>query len=271
MVVVQHDDDSLSDEAIKTLCDEQANPGGYFLFNTTDAPESRIRTGKPVLVSGPIYLASSHRLSNQEAKLTSTVSLLDRLRKRQWNLPLLDFNEQDGSLAKSRPQESRANQSRVAGNVVPDVPIRSSDRLRVRPGPSVARALPSGGQESLGGSTAAELEEIFEPRQLGPDEAEDDETETARALSEPEKRELFRQHCNLGQRQPTELSRTLALELLNSRQRSGQRGYVDVGPEGQPMEEPPVDTRPDIHQVLGATAPASGPCSDSGKHRSCEY
>ena len=33
-----------------------------------------------------------------------------------------------------------------------------------------------------------ELEEMFEPRRLAPDEAEDDETETARALSEREKR-----------------------------------------------------------------------------------
>ena len=34
MVIVQHDDDSLSDEAIKALCDLQENQGGYFLFNT---------------------------------------------------------------------------------------------------------------------------------------------------------------------------------------------------------------------------------------------
>ena len=58
-----------------------------------------------------------------------------------------------------------------------------------------------------------------------------------------------------------ELSRILATELLNSRQRSGQRGYVDVELEGQPTEEPPVDARPDVHQVFGAAtpAPASGP------------
>ena len=34
MVVAQHDDDSLSDEALKTLCNQQANQGGYFLCNT---------------------------------------------------------------------------------------------------------------------------------------------------------------------------------------------------------------------------------------------
>ena len=53
-----------------------------------------------------------------------------------------------------------------------------------------------------------------------------------------------------------ELSKTLATELLKSRQRSGQRGYVDVETEGQPTEEPPVDTRPDVNQILGAVVPA---------------
>ena len=52
-----------------------------------------------------------------------------------------------------------------------------------------------------------------------------------------------------------ELSKTLATELLKSCQRSGQRGYVDVETEGQPTEEPPGDTRPDVSQVLGAVLP----------------
>ena len=54
-----------------------------------------------------------------------------------------------------------------------------------------------------------------------------------------------------------ELSKTLATELLKSRQRSGQRGYVDVEAEGQPTEEPPADTRPDVSQILEAVVPAS--------------
>ena len=54
-----------------------------------------------------------------------------------------------------------------------------------------------------------ELEEIYEPRHLEREENEDDETETARALSEREKRELFRQHRNLRHPQPTELARAL--------------------------------------------------------------
>ena len=53
-----------------------------------------------------------------------------------------------------------------------------------------------------------------------------------------------------------ELSKTVATELLRSRQRSGQRGYVDVQTEGQPTEEPPADTRPDVNQILEAVVPA---------------
>ena len=53
-----------------------------------------------------------------------------------------------------------------------------------------------------------------------------------------------------------ELSKTLATELLKSRQRSGRRGYVDVETEGQPTEETPADTRPDVSQILGAFVPA---------------
>ena len=53
-----------------------------------------------------------------------------------------------------------------------------------------------------------------------------------------------------------ELSKTVATELSKSRQRSGQRGYVDVEAEGQPTEEPPADTRPDVNQILEAVVPA---------------
>ena len=76
------------------------------------------------------------------------------------------------------------------------------DRVLREHFPQVTR---SHGEEVL----PPELEEIFEPRHLDQEEDEDDETETARTLSEREKRELFRQHRNLGHPQPTELARTL--------------------------------------------------------------
>ena len=47
----------------------------------------------------------------------------------------------------------------------------------------------------------------------------------------------------------------MATELFKNRQRSGQRGYVDVEVEGQPTEEPPADTRPDVNQILEAVVP----------------
>ena len=63
------------------------------------------------------------------------------------------------------------------------------------------------------------------------------------------------------------MSKTLATELLKSRQRSGQRGYVDVETEGQPTEEPPADTRPDVNQILEVVVPAPSvlaPISEEG-------
>ena len=57
-----------------------------------------------------------------------------------------------------------------------------------------------------------------------------------------------------------EWSKTLATELLKSRQRSEQRGYVDVETEGQQTEEPPADTRLDVNQILGAVVPAPSVC-----------
>ena len=73
-----------------------------------------------------------------------------------------------------------------------------------------------------------DLEEIYEPRHLQQEEDEDDETETARLLSEREKRELFRQHRNLGHPQPTELAR--ALRHAGARQESNvvQRAKHDL-------------------------------------------
>ena len=34
IVMMQHDDGSLNNEALRTLCTDQANQGGYVLFNT---------------------------------------------------------------------------------------------------------------------------------------------------------------------------------------------------------------------------------------------
>ena len=49
----------------------------------------------------------------------------------------------------------------------------------------------------------------------------------------------------------TELVKVLSQELLKSRERAGQRGFVVVEVEGTPDEEPPEDTRPDVQEVMG--------------------
>ena len=49
-----------------------------------------------------------------------------------------------------------------------------------------------------------------------------------------------------------ELSRTLA----RAAREADNVGYVDVETEGQPTEEPPADTRPDVNQILEAVVPA---------------
>ena len=44
MVVAQHIDDRLSDEALRTLCNQQVNQGGYFLLNTRACPREQDST-----------------------------------------------------------------------------------------------------------------------------------------------------------------------------------------------------------------------------------
>ena len=73
----------------------------------------------------------------------------------------------------------------------------------------VARAFSSNCQKSQEEIVLLDLEEIYEPRHLVQEEDEDDASETARPLPEREKRELFRQHRNLGHPQPTDLASAL--------------------------------------------------------------
>ena len=180
-----------------------------------------------VSASGPDCQDSSSLLLNQERKFISTTSRPDRLRKQQLNLHLLDFDEQGrhddgtelcftnwptqltGSLVKvNRQKAERINQelqekfchmfqSETAIDYACD-----HDRVLREHFPQVAR---SHREEVL----PPELEEVFEPRQLDLDEPEGEETETARTLSERERRELLWQHRNLGHPQPTELARAL--------------------------------------------------------------
>ena len=41
MLTAQHNDDSLNDDAIRALCEQQANQGGYFLLNLRNGPKEQ--------------------------------------------------------------------------------------------------------------------------------------------------------------------------------------------------------------------------------------
>ena len=94
MVLMQHDDDTLNDEALKTWCTDQENHSGYFLFNTRGRCAEHNLSWNLALVFGLICLDSSDRLMIQEKKFTCTVSVPDRLQKQQLNRLLLGSNEQ---------------------------------------------------------------------------------------------------------------------------------------------------------------------------------
>ena len=227
VMVVQQNNDGFSDEEIRTLYNQQVNQGGDFLLNMGGSPKEQIRLGTSVWVFASICLVSSGRLPNQERIFTFTTSLPDVLRKPQWSLPLLDSNELDRRDDRTglssplgqriwlehleradRKKAERINQElqeKLCQTFQFEAAIDfacDQDRVLREHFPQVAR----GHREEI---LPPELEDIYEPRRLEPEEEEDDETETARALSEREKREPFRQHGNLGHPLPAELARAV--------------------------------------------------------------
>ena len=112
-------------------------------------------------------------------------------------------------LVKSGPQESWASQSGVTEEIVPDIPTEAAVDLACDQDQVLREQFSQTARSHREEILHPDLEEIYEPRHLIQEEDEDDETKTARPLSEREKRELFRQHRHLGHPQPTELARAL--------------------------------------------------------------
>ena len=227
MVVVQHDDDSLCDEALETLCNEQANQGGYFLFNTrgrTREQDSNWETSPgfwsnlPGLIQSfaePQEEIQRHCESARQVAEAAVEPVIARFQRagsaRRWDGTCFKSwpTHLAGSLAKAdRKNAERINQElqeKLCQMFQSEAAIDyACDRDRVLREHFIQVA--KNHREEI---VSLGLQEIFEPRRLGPDETEDDETETARALSEREERELLRQHRNLGHPQPTELARAL--------------------------------------------------------------
>ena len=178
VVVMQHDDDGLDDEAKKLLCTQHSNQGG----------EGRIRAGTPVSASGPICPDSSGRLPNQEKTSISTVRLPDRLRKLQLNLPLLGSNEQDQhddgtelSLIKSCNKSYVKCSCPKQGSIMRATKTECCESIFLRwPGVIGKKCC----HLNSGKYSSRDNWVWMNPRT-------DDETETVRALSEREKRGLF--------------------------------------------------------------------------------
>ena len=135
MVVVQHDENNLIDEAIKTLCNHQANQGGYFLFNTRGRTKKQNSNWETILgfwTSSPSLIQSFAEPGEEihfrcesakhvaEAAVESAIARFERTGSaRRWNGNFLHglANAFDWVTCESRPQESRANQTRVTGKL----------------------------------------------------------------------------------------------------------------------------------------------------------
>ena len=204
MLTVQYNDDNSNDDSIRALCEQQANQGGYFLLNLRSCPKEQDPTWDISLGFAPICLESSEELHLHfdsakrvaEAAVESAIARFQRTGSARrwdgtffttWSTPLIgNLSKVDRKKAERINQELQKNlcqtfQTEAAIDLACD-----QDRVLREHFPQTAR---SHREEIL----PPDLEEVYEPRHLVQEEDEDDETETARPLSEREKRELYRQ------------------------------------------------------------------------------
>ena len=132
MVVMQHDEDSLNDEAIKVLCIEQANHGGYFLFDTRGRCREQdssweaslgFWTNLPGLIRSFAEPGEDVHLHHESARRVAEAAVESAFARfqrkglaRRWDGTFFTAwpTQLTGALAKSQPPEKRTNQSRAA-------------------------------------------------------------------------------------------------------------------------------------------------------------
>ena len=125
MLTAQHNDDSPNDDSICELCEQQANQGGYFLLNLRSCPKEL----DPTLDTSLRFCTNLPRLIRSFAEAGEDLHLhFDRTIPADWIgatvgryflhhvVDAVDWNTGEG-----RPQESRANQSGVTEEIVPDI------------------------------------------------------------------------------------------------------------------------------------------------------
>ena len=227
MLVAQHNDESPNDESLRALCEQQANQGSYFLLNLRSCPKEQNSTWDTSLgfctnLLGLIrsfaeagedllpHFDSARRVA--EAAVESAIARFQRTGSaRRWDG--IFFTTWSTSLTENLAKVDRKKAERINRNLQKKLcqtfQTEAASRLACDQDRVLREHFPQVAKSHWEEILPPELEEIYEPRHLEQEEDEDDETETARALPEREKRELFRQHRNLGHPQPKELDRAL--------------------------------------------------------------
>ena len=128
MLIAQYNDDSPNDDSLRALCDQQANQGGYFLLNLRSCPKEQDSTWDTSLGFWTHLLGlirsfaepgEDLHLHFDSARRVAEAAVESAIASRPTPLA--------GTLAKV--DRKKANQSGVTGEIVPDIPNRSGDRL----------------------------------------------------------------------------------------------------------------------------------------------
>ena len=137
MLTVQYNDDNSNDDSIRALCEQQANLGGYFLLNLRSCPKEQdptwntslgFGTNLPGLIRSFAERGSPSSLRFCETSCRSRSGTRHRTIPEDWIGATVGWyflhhvvNTVDWNIGKVRPQESRANQSGVTEEIVPDI------------------------------------------------------------------------------------------------------------------------------------------------------
>ena len=216
MLTAQDNDDNTNDESIRALCEQQANQGGYFLLNLHSCPQDPtwdislgFWTNLPGLMRSFAETGEELHLHFDSAKLVAEAAVESAIARfqrtgsaRRWDDTFFTTLSLIGNLSKvDRKKAERINQE-LQKNLCQTFQTEAAIDLACDQDQLLREHFPQTARSYREEILPPDLEGSYEPRHLFQEEDEDDETETARPLSEREKRELFRQHRNLGHPQP---------------------------------------------------------------------
>ena len=117
MLTAQYNDDNSNDDSIRTLCEQQANQGGYFLLNLRSCPKEQDPTWDISLGFAPICLESSDRLLKLERNSIFTSTLQKELRKLAMESAIARFQRTGVGATVGRVLSSPRGQHALIGNL----------------------------------------------------------------------------------------------------------------------------------------------------------